>query len=100
MKISGLTNVKSAKDFSGEPSKSIEAHQCTPFYQFKGLCETFFNSSNLAQHIKTHANAHGRNTKLLKAKLLQNAEKNKGMQKIDRKPTAYLCRASRRKKGL
>ncbi|POW07992.1 hypothetical protein PSTT_07888, partial [Puccinia striiformis] len=62
-------------------------------------CERFFGrTDNLTQHIKTHDNAHGRNTKLLKAKQLQSAENNKGLQKIERKPTDYSSRVSRRRK--
>ncbi|PLW49667.1 hypothetical protein PCASD_02180 [Puccinia coronata f. sp. avenae] len=71
----------------------LKPHQCP-------ICERFFGrTDNLTQHVKTHENAHGRNTKLLKAKLAQQAEQGKGFQKIDRKPTDYASRSSRRKKA-
>ncbi|KNZ60734.1 hypothetical protein VP01_1508g3 [Puccinia sorghi] len=64
------------------------------------ICERYFGrTDNLTQHIKTHENVHGRNTKLLRAKLLQKSEQSKGLEKIERKPTAYASRASRRRKA-
>ncbi|KAA1104668.1 hypothetical protein PGT21_029569 [Puccinia graminis f. sp. tritici] len=63
------------------------------------ICERFFGrTDNLTQHVKTHANAHGRNTKLLKAKMLQEAEESKGLRKLEHKPTAYYSRSTRRRK--
>ncbi|KAH9460952.1 hypothetical protein Pst134EA_017261 [Puccinia striiformis f. sp. tritici] len=62
------------------------------------ICERYFGrTDNLTQHIKTHENVHGRNTKLLRAKLLQKTEQNKTGQKTGRKPTGYngRTRASR-----
>jgi hypothetical protein len=110
MTSSNHSNVKFVNGFSAEPSMSTflaspaasSQENKKPFYieveliQLKKI-KTFI-ISNLTQHIKTHANAHGRNTKLLKAKMLREAEESKGLRTLERKPTAYYSRSTRRRK--